>query len=75
MQLNVMSQNIETVARQRNVFMVLCALSLASLILVSLKLLSVSERTILVPGLQQEAWTTDQNVSSSYLEENAAPLA
>lgn len=72
MQLNVMSQNIETVARQRNVFMVFCALSLASLILVSLKLLSVSERTILVPGLQQEAWTTDQNVSSSYLEENAA---
>ncbi len=63
MQLHVMSQNIETVARQRNVFMVFCALSLASLILVSLKLLSVSERTILVPGLQQEAWTTDQNVS------------
>jgi len=72
MQLNVMNQNIETVARQRNVLLVLCALSLASLILVSLKLLSVSEKTILVPGLHQEAWTTDKKVSSSYLEENTA---
>jgi type IV conjugative transfer system protein TraE len=72
MQLNVMKQNIELVARQRNVFLVLCALSLVSLILVSLKLLSISERTILVPGLHQEAWTSDKKVSSSYLEENTA---
>lgn len=72
MQLSVMNQNIETVARQRNVFMVLCALSLSALVLVSIKLLSVSEKTILVPGLHQEAWTSDRKVSSSYLEENAA---
>jgi type IV conjugative transfer system protein TraE len=72
MQLNVMNQNIELVARQRNVFMILCILSLLCLTLVSLKLLSVSEKTRLVPGLNQEVWTTDNNVSSSYLEENAA---
>ena len=72
MQLNVMNQNIEVVARQRNVFLVLCSLSLVCLLAVSLKLLSISERTILVPGLIQEAWTSDKKVSSSYLEENAA---
>ena len=47
MQLNIMSQNIEVVARQRNIFMVLCMLSLVCLLLVSLKLLSTNERTIL----------------------------
>lgn len=69
MQLNIMSQNIEVVARQRNIFMVLCMLSLGCLLLVSLKLLSTHERTILIPGLNQEAWATDKGVSSSYLEE------
>lgn len=69
MQLNIMSQNIEVVARQRNIFMVLCMLSLVCLLLVSLKLLSTHERTILIPGLNQEAWATDKGVSSSYLEE------
>ena len=72
MQLNVMGQNIEVVARQRNIFLVLCSLSLLCLVLVSLKLLSVSEKTILVPGLHQEVWTSDKKVSSSYLEESAA---
>jgi len=72
MQLHVMKQNIETVARQRSVFMVLCVLSLLCLVTVSLKLLSVSEKTILVPGLHQEAWISDRRVSPSYLEENAA---
>lgn len=72
MQLNVMGQNIEVVARQRNIFLVLCILSLMCLVLVSLKLLGISERTILVPGLHQEVWTSDKKVSSSYLEENAA---
>lgn len=71
MQLHSMNQNIEIVARQRNVFMVLYLLSLCGLVLVSIKLLSIAERTILVPGLNQEVWTSDKKVSSSYLEENA----
>lgn len=71
MQLNVMSQNIDIVARQRNVFMVLCGLSMVCLLLVCMRLLNVSEKTILVPGLHQEAWTSDNKVSASYLEENA----
>jgi type IV conjugative transfer system protein TraE len=69
MQLNIRNQNIEIVARQRNIFMVLCMLSLVCLLIVSLKLLSTHERTILIPGLNQEAWASDKGVSSSYLEE------
>ena len=69
MQLNIRNQNIEIVARQRNIFMVLCMLSLICLLIVSLKLLSTNERTILIPGLNQEAWASDKGVSSSYLEE------
>jgi len=69
MQLNIRNQNIEIVARQRNIFIVLCMLSLICLLIVSLKLLSTHERTILIPGLNQEAWATDKGVSSSYLEE------
>lgn len=69
MQLNIMNQNIEIVARQRNIFIVLCMLSLICLLIVSLKLLSTHERTILIPGLNQEAWASDKGVSSSYLEE------
>lgn len=72
MQIEVMRQNIATVLRQRNLFIVLCVLSLVCLFIVSLKLLTTSERTILVPGLHQEAWTSDKKVSSGYLEENAA---
>jgi type IV conjugative transfer system protein TraE len=44
-------------------------LSLICLLIVSLKLLSTNERTILIPGLNQEAWASDKGVSSSYLEE------
>lgn len=69
MQLNIRNQNIEIVARQRNIFIVLCMLSLVCLLIVSLKLLSTHERTILIPGLNQEAWASDKGVSSSYLEE------
>ena len=69
MQLNIRNQNIEIVARQRNIFIVLCMLSLICLLIVSLKLLSTNERTILIPGLNQEAWASDKGVSSSYLEE------
>lgn len=72
MQLDVMKQNIGAVSRQRNVFIILSILSLLCLLGVSLKLLTISERIILVPGLNQEVWTSDQRVSSGYLEENTA---
>lgn len=64
--------NIETVARQRNIFMVLCMLSLCTCLVLGIKILSNQERIILVPGLNQEVWTSKYGVSASYLEEAAA---
>ena len=72
MQTNIMNSNIEAVARQRNVFIVFAIIALLCCLLLSLKLISTQERTILVPGLQQEAWTSDRSVSASYIEEVTA---
>ncbi len=72
MQLKVMNQNIEMVARQRNVLLMISVLTLICLLITCIKLLTTSEKTILVPGLHQEVWTTDKKVSSGYLEESTA---
>lgn len=65
-------KNIETVARQRNIFMFLCMLSMCVCLVLGIKILSNQERIILVPGLNQEVWASNDGVSSSYLEEAAA---
>ncbi len=64
--------NIETVARQRNIFMFLCILSISTCLFIGIKMLNSTERIILVPGLNQEVWTSKEGVSASYLEETAA---
>lgn len=66
------TRNIETVARQRNVFMLLSVLSIATCLILGIKMLSSQERIILVPGLNQEVWLSKSGVSASYLEEAAA---
>lgn len=66
------SGNIETVARQRNVFMLLSMVSMCACLVIGVKLLTSQERIILVPGLNQEVWTSKNGVSESYLEETAA---
>jgi type IV conjugative transfer system protein TraE len=66
------TRNIETVARQRNVFMLLSMLAITTCLILGIKMLSNQERIILVPGLNQEVWTSKAGVSSSYLEETAA---
>ncbi|MGC0372185.1 MAG: hypothetical protein DGJ47_000892 [Rickettsiaceae bacterium] len=63
-------QNIELIARQRNLFIVLCLISFIITLVVSLKLFTRKERVILIPGLSQEVWVEDKGVSSSYLEES-----
>jgi type IV conjugative transfer system protein TraE len=64
--------NIDNLTRQRNVFLLLSLIAIASCLFLSLRLVNTSDRVILVPGLQQEVWTTDQEVSSSYLEETSS---
>ncbi|MBP7189646.1 MAG: hypothetical protein KA998_00150 [Rickettsiaceae bacterium] len=65
----VMSLNIEMVARQRNLFLILSVMSVLSSMMLAYKVLTSEEKTILVPGLNQEVWTNKDGVSSSYLEE------
>jgi type IV conjugative transfer system protein TraE len=65
-------QNYETVARQRNLFILLCMLSMSICLVLGIKILSNRERIILVPGLNREVWASKDGVSSSYLEEVAA---
>ena len=65
-------QNYETVARQRNLFMLLCMLSMSICLVLGIKILRNRERIILVPGLNREVWASKDGVSSSYLEEVAA---
>lgn len=66
------TRNIETVARQRNIFMLLSMLSMCACLIIGVKLLTSREKIILVPGLNQEVWTSKYGVSESYLEETAA---
>lgn len=61
-------KNMAVIARQRNVFVGIAIVSLLCLVLVSLKLLQTEDKTILVPGLHEEAWVSNQGVSTSYLE-------
>lgn len=66
---NIGISNIESVKGQRNLLLGFTILSLSCLLLVSLKLITTEEKTILVPGLTQEVWTKEGGVSASYLEE------
>lgn len=65
-------ENIDLVARQRNIFIAISMIALATSFLLAVKLASVNERIVLVPGLQAEVWTSDSGVSASYLEEVTA---
>ena len=66
------TKNIETVARQRNIFMLLSMISMCACLVIGVKFFSSREKIILVPGLNQEVWTSKYGVSESYLEETAA---
>lgn len=62
--------NLESISRQRNLFVGLTLLLSVSLMFVSIKLVTMDEKTVLVPGLTQEVWTKEGGVSASYLEES-----
>jgi len=72
MEKKVLTKNIDQVARQRNLFMLISIICVWVILLLSTKLMLTKEKVILVPGLNQEVWTDETGVSSSYLEESAA---
>lgn len=61
--------NLESISRQRNLFLGLTLILAVSLVLVSIRLVTLDEKTILVPGLNQEVWAKEGGVSAGYLEE------
>ena len=63
--------NIEKVARQRNLFLMLTILLSLTSVGLSVKLLTSDEKIILVPNLNQEVWTSETTVSKGYLEETS----
>lgn len=63
--------NIQQVARQRNLFLILTTLLCVSCLGLSAKLLTSNEKVILVPSLSQEIWTSNNGVSKGYLEETS----
>lgn len=63
--------NIEKVARQRNLFLMLTILLSLTSVGLSVKLLTNDEKIILVPSLSQEVWTSETTVSKGYLEETS----
>ena len=71
MQIDNRIQDIQVVARQRNIFVILSILALFCTFLLSLKIVFSSNKTILVPGLNKEVWIQGDKVSASYLEEMA----
>lgn len=62
---------LESVKRQRNLFLVVLLVSIVSNALLSLKIFSQNERVIMVPGISQEMRVDTDRVSKSYLEESA----
>lgn len=72
MQIGTRLENIRVLIKQRNILLILNIITLICLSFVSLKLFLTSEKIVLVPGLNQEAWVSDGKVSSSYARESAA---
>lgn len=63
--------NIEQVARQRNLFLILTLLLCLTALGLSVKLLTNNEKVILMPSLSQEVWISNNGVSKGYLEETS----
>jgi type IV conjugative transfer system protein TraE len=69
MEIKIAGLKLTHVQRQRNLLLLLVILLTLVALLLSGKLMLSQERVILVPGLQQEVWTSQKEVSTSFLEE------
>lgn len=71
MELRLAALNLEKVARQRNLFLIVSGALLIGNLFLSLKIFSLQEKIIMVPGISSEMSITDGKVSRSYLEESS----
>ncbi len=71
MELKLAALSLEKVARQRNLFLAVAGILLVANSLLSLKIFSLQEKVVMVPGIGSEMSITDGKVSKSYLEESS----
>ena len=74
MEINIQKQNIASVAKQRNLFLGISILSISSCFLLSFKISTMEQTTILTPGVSQKMTISSTGVSRSYLEEISTML-
>ncbi|MGV2433277.1 MAG UNVERIFIED_CONTAM: hypothetical protein LVQ98_08545 [Rickettsiaceae bacterium] len=67
--------DFEVIKRQRNFFAGNLALALAAIFLLCVKLSNISEKIIMVPGINKEMTVDNEEVSKSYLEETSLFLS
>ena len=69
METNIVTHNVISLSRQRNLFLCLTIMLSASMVCLSFRLLQSDEKIILTPGINQEVLISNSGVSKSYLEE------
>jgi conjugal transfer pilus assembly protein TraE len=70
----IQRQNIASVAKQRNLFLGISLASILSCLLLSFKISTMEQTTILSPGINREMTISSTGVSRSYLEEMSTML-
>jgi type IV conjugative transfer system protein TraE len=74
MLVNIQKANIANITKQRNLFLGMSIASIASCLLLSFKISTMEQTTVMVPSINQKMTISNIGVSRSYLEENAAML-
>jgi len=74
MEINIQKQNIASVSKQRNLFLGISVASILSCLLLSFKISTMEQTTILTPGVNQKMAISSSGVSRSYLEEMSTML-
>ena len=74
MEINIQKQNVASIAKQRNLFFGISVVSIASCLMLSFKIATMEQTTILTPGISQRMIVSDHGVSRTYLEETSTML-
>ena len=74
MEINIQKQNVASIAKQRNLFFGISIASIASCLLLSFKISTMEQTTILTPGISQKMTVSNLGVSRAYLEEVSTML-
>jgi type IV conjugative transfer system protein TraE len=71
MELKIAALNLDQIRKQRNLFILGFVILIIGNLFLSLKIFSMEENIVMVPGISQEMSITGGRVSRSYLEENS----